>query len=107
MKILITGAEGFAGSHLVDHCLEQGDEVWGTCMPGARTVNIAHQLDNITLRIGDLTKPDFLRGVLRENRFDALFHLAGISYVKDAERQQKPTKRIFSRVFICWKRSER
>ena len=65
MKILITGAEGFAGSHLVDHCLEQGDEVWGTCMPGARTINMAHQLDHITLRIGDLTQPDFLRGVLR------------------------------------------
>jgi GDP-4-dehydro-6-deoxy-D-mannose reductase len=86
MRILITGAEGFAGSHLIDHCLLQGDEVWGTCRPGAKTSNLAHQLDHIVLRVGDLTQPEFLRGVLRETRFDALFHLAGISYVKDAER---------------------
>ena len=85
MIVLITGAEGFAGSHLVDYCLSQGDEVWGTCRPGAKTFNLAHVLDHITLRVGDLTQPDFLRGVLRESKFEALFHLAGISYVKDAD----------------------
>ncbi len=87
MRVLITGAEGFAGSHLVDYCLSQGDEVWGTCRPGAKTFNLAQQLDHITLRVGDLTQPDFLRGVLREAKIDALFHLAGISYVKDAEKE--------------------
>ncbi|GMV82370.1 MAG: GDP-mannose 4,6-dehydratase [Planctomycetota bacterium] len=87
MRVLITGSEGFAGSHLADHCLAQGDEVWGTCRPGARVSNLAHILDQITLRVGDLTKPQFIRDVLGEARFDAIFHLAGISFVPEAELQ--------------------
>jgi GDP-4-dehydro-6-deoxy-D-mannose reductase len=87
MRILITGAEGFAGSHLVDYCLSQGDEVWGTCRPGARASNLTHRLDNITLRVGDLAQPDFPRDILREARFDVLFHLAAISQVHDAQKE--------------------
>lgn len=87
MKILITGAEGFAGSHLVDHCLDAGDEVWGTCRPGARANNLTHRLDKITLRVGDLSQPDFMRGILREARFDALFHLAAINHMHDALKE--------------------
>ena len=90
MRILITGSEGFAGSHLVEHCLGQGDEVWGTCRPGARASNLIRHLDQITLRVGDLAQTDFVRGVLRETHFDVLFHLAAISYVHDA--QKEPTR---------------
>jgi len=91
MRVLITGAEGFAGSHLVDHCLHVGDDVWGTCRPGGRASNLTHHLDKITLRIGDLSHPEFVRGILREARFDVLFHLAAISYVHDAQKDPART----------------
>jgi GDP-4-dehydro-6-deoxy-D-mannose reductase len=86
MRVLITGAAGFAGSHLAEHCLAQGDEVWGTCRPGEPTTNLTAVLDQLTLRVGDVTKPKFMKEILGETRFDALFHLAGITFVPDGER---------------------
>ena len=86
MRVLITGAAGFAGSHLAEHCLAQGDEVWGTCKPGEPTTNLMGVLDQLTLRVGDITKPKFMKEILGETRFDALFHLAGITFVPDGER---------------------
>ena len=86
MRVLITGSEGFAGSHLVEYSLAQGDEVWGTCAPGAKVTNLSHLLDQITLRVGDLTQPEFIHGVLNETRFDVLYHLAAVSFVPNVER---------------------
>ncbi|MCY3021052.1 MAG: GDP-mannose 4,6-dehydratase [Planctomycetota bacterium] len=94
MRVLITGCEGFAGSHLAEHCLGMGDEVWGTCRPGAKTVNLAQQLDRITLRVGDLAQPDFVRGILREAHFDIVFHLAAIGVVHDAQREPARTYEV-------------
>ena len=94
MRVLITGSEGFAGSHLADYCLSQGDEVWGTCRPGVRASNLTHCLDQITLRVGDLAQPDFIRGVLREAHFDVVFHLAAISVIHDAQREPARTYEV-------------
>jgi GDP-4-dehydro-6-deoxy-D-mannose reductase len=86
MKVLITGSEGFVGSHLVEHCLAHGDEVWGTCLPGQPLANLAAHLDQITLRIGDVTDPRFIGRILAEARFDAFYHLAAISFARKAEQ---------------------
>jgi GDP-4-dehydro-6-deoxy-D-mannose reductase len=86
MRVLITGAAGFAGSHLAAHCLGQGDEVWGTCRPGEQTSNLSTVLDHVTLRVGDIARPEFIKNILDEARFDALFHLAGITFVPEGER---------------------
>lgn len=86
MKVLITGASGFGGSHLVEHCLACGDTVWGTVKPGESVENLDHVLDQVTLRVGDLLDQNFLRAVFEESRFDIVFHLAGIAFVPFAQR---------------------
>src|SRR6185436_1827705 len=53
----------------------------------ARASNLTHHLDQITLRVGDLSQPDFMRGILREARFDVIFHLAAISVMHDAHKE--------------------
>ena len=56
MRALVTGTEGFVGSHLVEHLLESGDEVWGTIYEKNNTDRLERVVDQITLRIGDLAK---------------------------------------------------
>ncbi|MFH0938929.1 MAG: GDP-mannose 4,6-dehydratase [Planctomycetota bacterium] len=87
MRVLITGTEGFTGSHLTEHCLSLGDEVWGTCRPQSRCVNLVHCLDQITLRVGDMAQPDFIRTVLRETHFDVIFHLAAVNVLHDTMKE--------------------
>ena len=45
--VLITGAAGFAGSHLSEECVRRGWEVHGTARSGEGTENLA----NIFLRV--------------------------------------------------------
>jgi uncharacterized protein YbjT (DUF2867 family) len=35
MKVLVTGASGFLGGHLVDHCLAAGDAVRALARPSS------------------------------------------------------------------------
>ena len=63
MKILITGGNGFIGSHVTRHFVKQGHEV---CVATRNTYagkmkNIQDIVRHITLLIGDLAEPDFAR----------------------------------------------
>ena len=94
MRVLVTGTEGFAGSHLAEHCLAMGDEVWGTVHPGNRCSNLTPILDRLVLRAGDVASPAFPRSVMRDARFDLVFHLAAITFVPDAEREPARTYEV-------------
>ncbi|MFX1588954.1 MAG: GDP-mannose 4,6-dehydratase [Promethearchaeota archaeon] len=41
-KMLITGANGFLGSHLIDFCINQSKEVYGIDLPNSSLYNLAH-----------------------------------------------------------------
>ncbi|MFX0037000.1 MAG: GDP-mannose 4,6-dehydratase [Candidatus Hermodarchaeota archaeon] len=44
-KILITGANGFLGSHLVDFCIKEGKKVYGIDLPDRPLQNLNHYTD--------------------------------------------------------------
>lgn len=41
-RILISGANGFLGSHLIDFCINKGKEVYGIDLPDRRLLNLNH-----------------------------------------------------------------
>ncbi len=66
MRVLVTGASGFVGRHLVAHLVEQGDDVVGS--------------DRVTGG-PDITDATGIREFLEASRPDAVYHLAGWSDV--------------------------
>jgi len=82
-KILITGTEGFVGSHMSDFLLEKGTyEVYGIKRwNNSRLRNIRHLLDKIEFIDCDITDPIAVRALLREVKPDKIFHFAAESAV--------------------------
>ncbi|QQR81845.1 MAG: NAD(P)-dependent oxidoreductase [Deltaproteobacteria bacterium] len=75
MKVLVTGATGFLGSHLVDRLLAQGDEVH---VLSRKTSNLRWLKDKpLTFHEGDVT------GSLEQienavSKMDIIYHVAGV-----------------------------
>lgn len=92
MNILITGATGFVGSHLIDYALTQGAKVFGSKRWRSSMENLKHLKDGeITLVDGDLTDPSAVRRLLEISKPDWIFHLAAQSFVKTSFDQPRET----------------
>lgn len=93
MRVLVTGATGFAGSHLIDFMLatKPDVEVWGTRRTRSPLTNIQHVIDKIHLVDGDLTDPASVRRVLEIAQPDWVFHLAAQSYVASSFTEPRAT----------------
>lgn len=73
-RALVTGAAGFIGSHVADHCLKLGMDVVATDdLSGGYRENVP---DAATWVQGDVRDPDFVESLWRNGRFDYVYHLA-------------------------------
>ena len=81
IRALITGITGFAGSHLAEHLLSKGMDVYGTIRWRSPTGNIDHIKDRITLIETDVKDAHSTRKLINDSDPDYLFHLAAQSFV--------------------------
>ena len=79
MRVFITGATGFAGSHLVDQLLAEGQEVFALVHGATSHQQLpAHPL--LTEVEGDLLQANSLKEALAGAAPDVVYHLAGQAY---------------------------
>jgi len=72
-RVLVTGAAGFMGSHVVDDCLQLGMDVVATDdLSGGYIENVSEHADFVA---GDLRDRDFVASLWKDRGFDYVYHL--------------------------------
>src|SRR6202030_1367789 len=93
MKVLVTGGAGFIGSHLVEGLLSDGhdigivDDFNDFYDPQIKRQNIAALAKDVRLHDVDLRDADRVRNIFRNEKFDAIFHLAARAGVRPSIQQ--------------------
>jgi GDP-4-dehydro-6-deoxy-D-mannose reductase len=84
MRVLVTGADGFVGRHLVERLVDAGHQVTAACRPdGPQSWIKPGWSDAVRLVPFELTDPETIRGAVSPED-DAVVHLAAVSSVREA-----------------------
>lgn len=79
VRCLITGCEGFVGSHLADLLVSKGHEVYGTVFEDNKRLD--HLKGKIKTFKCDMNDKNMVRTIVEISRPDYVFHLAAQSFV--------------------------
>ena len=79
-RALITGINGMDGSHLAEHLVSLGYEVYGTVRFSSNLNNIKNFQNKINLLYGDITDQNFIYKSILQSQPDEIYHIAAISF---------------------------
>ena len=83
-KVLITGINGFAASHLARFLVNKGHEVHGTVRVRSDLYKLKDIESKITLHLIEMTDAISVRGLIEKIKPEQVYHLAAQSYVKSS-----------------------
>jgi GDP-4-dehydro-6-deoxy-D-mannose reductase len=79
MRVLVTGASGFAGSHLAEFLVSEGYEVFGFTDDPMLDNNLTALEGAVRLFKGDIRSRDRVRDALLEVQPERIYHLAAVT----------------------------
>ena len=96
MNILITGATGFVGRHLIDHLsgsARRSAHIFGTCFPEhpENCADLCRKSPSTQLIHADLRSADFVADLVKSVRPGRIYHLAAISHVPTSWEKRQET----------------
>jgi nucleoside-diphosphate-sugar epimerase len=87
LRVLVTGADGFIGQHLISHLLPAGHDITGAVLsdsPRRGTLSDSERAGVVWCGV-DMRDSDRLQSLTRDVRPECVFHLAGISSRVEAQ----------------------
>ena len=94
MKSLVTGSPGFAGSHLTEYLLEQGQEVIGLAAEDESLANLKPFAHHVRVERADLRNAQRVLEVLRDTKPQRIYHLAALSSPADSLQDPRLTYEV-------------
>lgn len=92
MKVLITGADGFIGSHIADLMHSEGHEI--ECVVHNKKIkNIQHMDGKAEITVCDVADRKKITGVVKKSSPDVVFHMAAQSFVLPSWKDPESTFR--------------
>lgn len=101
-RVLITGYEGFLGSHLTKTLLDYGAKISGLDITTFRkqTILSDKNLNRIAVIKGNVENFSLVRRIIKENRTEFIFHLAAKALVRDC--LQNPVRAFSTNIKGTW-----